>query len=64
MDQDSSSYYNVTDENVNKLKHFDHPALSEINEELCEYFTVIGVIENYNGDFSKCVRNYSDQNRF
>lgn len=60
---DSSSHFNVTDEKVKNFKNVDDPVLWEINEELCEYFAMHGIIQNDDGDFSKSIRKYSDQNR-
>jgi len=54
----------VTDEKVKNFKNVDDPALWEINEELREYFAMYGIIQNDDGDFSKSIRKYSDQNRF
>lgn len=60
-----SHHDNVTDKvkEENKWKHFDDPALWEINEELREFIAMHGITQNDDGDFSKSVRQYSDQKR-
>jgi len=61
---DGYSHFNVTDEKAKHFKNVNDPALWEINEELREYFAIHGIIQNDEGDFSKSIRKYSDQNRF
>lgn len=58
---DGYSHFN---EKVKNFKNVNDPALWEINEELREYFAMHGIIQNDDGDFSKSIRKYSDQNRF
>jgi hypothetical protein len=60
---DGYSHFNETDEKFKNFKNVNDPALWEINEELREYFAMHSIIQN-DGDFSKSIRKYSDQNWF